>query len=165
LDKSLKGFLPEASTPYTTILTQIGTTVKPKGPNPITDRVPDYTQLELPSLRPDRPAVLVSSTSWTPDEDFSILLDALRVYNRRAENLAHKASSSSSSTGKLPKLLVIVTGKGPLREKYMSEVKKLQESWKWVKCISLWLEAVDYPIMLGPYSFQKFYQRPRRYTH
>jgi beta-1,4-mannosyltransferase len=101
-------------------------------------------------LRPDRTALLVSSTSWTPDEDFTILLEALRIYEDRAQELTAKLlTDSASADGNLPKLLVILTGKGPLREKYMKDVAELQETWRWVKCISLWLEAEDYPILLG----------------
>ena len=53
----------------------------------------------------------------------------------------------------LPKVLMVVTGKGPLKAKYMKEVEELQNGsgggWKWVRCISLWLEAEDYPVLLG----------------
>jgi len=95
------------------------------------------------SLRPDRPAVLVSSTSWTEDEDFSILLDALSIYEQRAR----------AARGILPRVLMFVTGKGPLRELYMRKAHGLQDGegnpWQWVRIISTWLEPGDYPLLLG----------------
>lgn len=67
------------------------------------------------------------------------------IYEVRAKELA----DSKEGVGMLPRLLVVVTGKGPLRDEYMKKIGKLQEHWDWVRCISLWLEAEDYPILLG----------------
>ncbi|PPQ98912.1 hypothetical protein CVT24_003543 [Panaeolus cyanescens] len=160
----LRDFLPNVSAPYSTPFTHTApVSTKTKGVagiplfsnqrakiaspigTPVSETVPSYSEIRLPALRPDRPALLVSSTSWTPDEDFSILLEALELYEARAVEL----SSDATNTQTLPKVLVIVTGKGPLRDHYMQKVEKLQESWSWVRCISLWLEAEDYPTLLG----------------
>lgn len=120
-------FLPAYNLPVSTPLTQV-------------------TSSALPSLRSDRPAVLVSSTSWTEDEDFSILLDALSIYEHRAR----------AARGKLPRVLMFVTGKGPLRETYMRKARGLQDGedgergpWQWVHITSTWLEPKDYPLLLG----------------
>ena len=109
-----------------------------------------YSEVQMPSLRPDRPALVVSSTSWTPDEDFRILLDALSDYDKKAENLAKKKGQL------LPKILMMLTGKGPLKEIFMKEVAELHKTWNWVRCTSLWLEAEDYPTLLGRLSRHSF---------
>ncbi|KAG8834373.1 mannosyltransferase [Serendipita sp. 399] len=100
----------------------------------------------MPSLRHERPALLITSTSWTPDENFSLLIEALRRYEIKA-----KRQKSTDPEHLLPKALMFVTGKGPERAKYMKELQRLQseDRWEWVRCMSLWLEPDDYPRLLG----------------
>lgn len=91
-------------------------------------------------MRSERPVVLVSSTSWTADEDFSVLLDALKQYDG-------SSSSSSSVALHLPELVVLITGKGPLKGFYEAEISRLQLSR--VCILTTWLAAEDYPRLLG----------------
>lgn len=63
--------------------------------------------------------LLVSSTSWTADEDFGILLDALVAYSRHA-----------SVRNALPNLVVIITGKGPQQAQYLRRVSRLNQERK-----------------------------------
>lgn len=111
-----------------------------------------YVPETLPVLRPDRPALVITSTSWTPDEDFSILLKALTLYEHRARGVnSSVAANSDGRRGRLPKLLMIVTGRGDLREHYMNEIDRLEreEHWEWVRCRSVWMSTQDYPTLLG----------------
>lgn len=89
-------------------------------------------------LKANRPAILVSSTSWTPDEDFSILFEALEKY----ESHCHTMPSSS-----LPDLVCVITGRGPQKEYYRELIQN--QEWQHIKVIMPWLEPQDYPIMLG----------------
>lgn len=88
--------------------------------------------------KPNRPAIIISSTSWTEDEDFYILIDALDMYEEQ------KAGDHAS---KLPDVLCVVTGKGPQKEDYKKILSK--KSWKFIEVITPWLEAGDYPLMLA----------------
>uniref|UniRef100_A0A1I8GV46 Glyco_trans_4-like_N domain-containing protein n=2 Tax=Macrostomum lignano TaxID=282301 RepID=A0A1I8GV46_9PLAT len=82
----------------------------------------------------ERPALLVSSTSWTLDEDFAPLMEALDRYDSKAE-----------SDQSLPDLLCVVTGRGPMRDYYLSRAGP----WRSVRLVSAWLEPADYPALLA----------------
>lgn len=84
--------------------------------------------------------LVVSSTSWTPDEDFSILLDALVRY-----------SSMVDANPELPNIIAIITGKGPQREHYLREIQALTAADKLQHVIvtTAWLSAEDYALLLG----------------
>lgn len=87
-------------------------------------------------LKTPRPALVVSSTSWTPDEDFSILLTALDSYE-----------ASASEDLSLPNLICIVSGKGPMRAHYEREMKA--RNFQKVLILTAWLQAEDYPLLLA----------------
>lgn len=87
--------------------------------------------------RQNRSALLVSSTSWTEDEDFSILLDALEAYEKFI----------TEDQEALPSLVCAITGKGPLKEYYQTIIST--KNFKHVKICTPWLEPEDYPRLLG----------------
>ena len=76
--------------------------------------------------------LVVSGTSWTPDEDFGILLQALTEYDAR---------------GRGPPLLVCITGKGPLRAAFEAEVERA--GLRRVKIMTAWLSSADYARLLA----------------
>ncbi|KAG9581832.1 chitobiosyldiphosphodolichol beta-mannosyltransferase, partial [Aureobasidium melanogenum] len=86
--------------------------------------------------------LLVSSTSWTADEDFSILLDAL---------VAYSATVSMATHHSYPKILAIITGKGPLKDHYLSKISTLTKEKKLVnvKILTAWLSNADYASLLA----------------
>ena len=115
--------------------------------------------------RADRPCVLVSSTSWTPDEDFGALLSALEAYDaaatramgpdasppkssRRKETRSKKRFTETRTENEnLPNLLVIVTGKGPQRAAYERRMAATRMAHVCVR--TAWVESEDYPRVLS----------------
>jgi beta-1,4-mannosyltransferase len=84
--------------------------------------------------------LIVSSTSWTADEDFSLLLDALSTYSAAATSKTH-----------LPRILAIITGKGPQKEHYLDQIRQLNQAKKLLNVVILtaWLTPPDYALLLA----------------
>jgi beta-1,4-mannosyltransferase len=89
------------------------------------------------TYRPHRPLFLISSTSWTVDEDFSILLTAMILLEKKM----------MESDRVFPAIMCVITGKGPMKEYYEREMKK--SSWNYCHFITTWLSSSDYPQALG----------------
>jgi beta-1,4-mannosyltransferase len=82
-----------------------------------------------------RPAIVVSPTSWTRDEDFDVLLEAVR----RCEALV--------AGRPFPDVLVLLTGRGARRAGFEAAAAALPGRRIHVR--TLWLEPDDYPSALG----------------
>lgn len=101
----------------------------------------EETRENAEDIMAGRRKLLVSSTSWTPDEDFSILLDALISYS--------KSTKASGST--LPPISAIITGKGPQKELYLRRISELEEAGKLdnVSISTAFLPIEDYAKLLA----------------
>ena len=86
----------------------------------------------------ERPALVLSSTSWTADEDFGPLLTALDVCQE-----AYERDTS------LPRILVVITGKGELRKAFEEQVEQREKQWKGISVRCVFVAVADYPLLLG----------------
>jgi len=93
-------------------------------------------------LRPDRPALIMSPTSWTADEDFNVLLEALSLVNEAIDR-----HDEYSPHHPFPRLLFLITGKGPLRDEFESKAQGLRSEK--LQICTLWVAAEDYGLLLG----------------
>ena len=89
-----------------------------------------------------RPPVVVCPTSWSPDEDFDLLLEALE---RAERNLTRATLISGKSSN--PSLIVFLTGRGPLRPTF--EQRAARRNFKAISLKTVWLEPADYPTLIG----------------
>ena len=130
---------------------------------PLHDRPPEYFQPLSPDQRRDflshfrditqfpdvmidglhsgRCKLLVSSTSWTADEDFQLLLDALVEYSKLA----------IENRGSLPYIIAIITGKGPQKDYYLTKIDSLvgEDKLGSITVQTAWLSSTDYASLLG----------------
>jgi beta-1,4-mannosyltransferase len=99
------------------------------------------------ALGTDRLPLVVCPTSWTPDEDFDLLLEALE----RAERTLGSAFAPAASAGRpdppAPQLAVILTGRGALRQDF--EARLARRAFSRIAVRTHWLEPGDYPVLIG----------------
>lgn len=98
-------------------------------------------------LGAERPPIVVCPTSWTPDEDFDLLLEALERADRQLTRNGEPQTVTDPVSPAVPVLAVILTGRGPLRESF--EARVARRTFKAIAVRTLWLEPADYPVLIG----------------
>lgn len=95
----------------------------------------------IPTILSGATRLLVSSTSWTPDEDFSLLLDALVEY----------ANPPPTSLTNRPPLLAIITGRGPQQAHYLTLIDQLTQGGRLpnIRVATAFLPFADYAALLA----------------
>jgi len=83
-------------------------------------------------------AIIVAPTSWTADEEISLLIDAAVRCDEMVRNL---------SEGAFADVLILITGRGPMRDRYEREIARL--TLRKFHLRTLWLEPEDYALLLG----------------
>ena len=86
-------------------------------------------------LHDGKAALVVSATSWSADEDFDLLLGALRLLER------------SQQEEKVPKLVVAVSGQGRLRQSFLAE--HAARPLRYTRIVTPWLPRDLYPLFLA----------------
>lgn len=96
-----------------------------------------FKHRNLPKLRSThRPYIAVCASSWSIDEDMQTLFDALKIFD---------------GTDVSCRLHVFITGKRPLRNKFIRELDKFP--FRKVRVFALWLKYADYQRLLGSADF------------
>ena len=88
---------------------------------------------------------VVSSTSWTPDEDFDVLLRAVVLYDAKAKEA--NAKRRTKHPHRLPHLNILITGRGELRQSFETRAKEAK--LKHVSFSYAWLPIHEYPERLS----------------
>lgn len=92
--------------------------------------------LQLPDL-PCAPALVVSPSGFTADEDIGLLIEAAERYD----------AAIARDGAAFPDLLIVVTGTGPFRDDWTRRMAELRLGR--VHLRTLWLDADDYPAFVG----------------
>jgi beta-1,4-mannosyltransferase len=104
-----------------------------------------FSRVGLASRSP-QPLLVVSPTSWTADEDFDLLLEAARRLDAHFLGSGLDSRASPGTEAHRP-VVVLLTGRGPLRAEYERRIAQLRLGS--VVLSTAWLEPDEYPAVIA----------------